>query len=97
MSQPGQIDYYDWGSGLGIGIEDWELGIGIWNLVLEIENLGLELGFVIDEQDRGLGLKLMCRLKKKIELEVYLIGCEILNKQENFADLILQYFETTLT
>ena len=38
MSQPDKIDYYDWGSGLGIGIRDWDwgfglgIGIGDWGL-----------------------------------------------------------------
>ena len=30
MSQSDYIDYYNGGSGLGIGIEDWKLGLGIW-------------------------------------------------------------------
>ena len=36
MSQPGLIDYYGWG--LGIGIGDWDLGltIGDWELRLGI-------------------------------------------------------------
>ena len=52
MSQPDQIDCYDWGLGLGIGIGDWDLylGLKIWD-----QDWRLGFGNEIWDWDWGLG------------------------------------------